>query len=414
MPEGLRYLFSLDRPPAEIARDVVDIAIVAFLVYRALLVMKGTRAMQMSIGFVAFALLYLLAKYAQLATLMSVLSWLASSAILIVVVVFQADIRRALIRLGSKAWLSRGQNAQEQLIEEVVAATTELARHRMGALICVERDADVLEFTNDDGTRIDSEVHRDILTALFIPSSENKLHDGAILIRNMRIARAGLTLPLPEANPRGADPAWGTRHRAAIGITEKTDAIVVVVSEERGAVTVFFGDGHYVPYINAAALRQVLTGLFQGEDQSRAEAKPESSKPEKSPAKTSTAKTKSVAKTSVAPKATIDKGESSTRTPKADKADKKERRESKQSGRFAPVPRTDDEAWSSKTTPPPSVSHPMPSGSIPTSTAAADDDDEPVEVDETPTATATASVSKPMAQADLPASTVTTITGEDP
>src|SRR5690606_3459223 len=144
--EGLRHLVSLDRPFTEVLRDLADILIVTFIVYRALLVMKGTRAMQMGLGFLAFGLLYLGAKYLALATLMSVLSWLASSAILILVVVFQNDIRRALIRLGSKAWLTRGKDAQERLIEEVVAACTELARHRMGALICLERDANVLEF----------------------------------------------------------------------------------------------------------------------------------------------------------------------------------------------------------------------------------------------------------------------------
>ena len=108
MLEGLSNLISLDRSAAELLRDFIDILIVAFIVYRALLVLKGTRAMQMGIGVVAFGGLYGLAKYAQLATLISVLSWVASSAILIVVVIFQSDIRRALIRVGSKAWLTRG------------------------------------------------------------------------------------------------------------------------------------------------------------------------------------------------------------------------------------------------------------------------------------------------------------------
>ncbi|RLB56960.1 MAG: TIGR00159 family protein [Deltaproteobacteria bacterium] len=260
--EGLRQLIAFDRPPTEILLDVLDILIVAFIVYRTMLVLKGTRAMQMGIGFVTFGLLYLLAKYAELATLMSVLSWLASSAILIFVVVFQNDIRRALIRLGSKAWLTRGHAAQERIIEEVVAAATELARHRMGAIMCLERDANIFEFIKNDGINLDSAVTRELLVSLFIPESVNKTHDGAVVIRNLRIARAGLFFPLPETD-KIDDPTLGSRHRAAIGITEETDAVVVVVSEERGKITLFFGN-HHVPNVDATSLKDALGSLLGG------------------------------------------------------------------------------------------------------------------------------------------------------
>jgi diadenylate cyclase len=262
--EGLRHLVSLDRPVTEILRDLADILIVAFIFYRALLVMKGTRAMQMGIGFVAFGLLYIAAKYLALATLMSVLSWLASAAILILVVVFQNDIRRALARLGSRAWFTRGRDAQERLIEEVVAACTELARHRMGALICLERDANVLEFVKNDGIELDSTVTRELLVSLFIPEAVNKTHDGAVLIRNLRMARAGLFFPMPEST-KVSDPNFGSRHRAAIGITEETDAIVIVTSEERGSITLFFNT-NMVRNLNGQSLRDALKGLFRGED----------------------------------------------------------------------------------------------------------------------------------------------------
>ena len=259
MFEGFRFLLS--RSPVEILRDLFDILVVAFIVYRALLVLKGTRAMQMGIGFVAFGLLYLLAKYTQLATLMSVLSWLASSAILVIVVVFQNDIRRALIRVGSKAWLTRRRDAQERVIEEVVAAATELARHRMGALICLERDANVLEFVKNEGLELDSMVSRELIVSLFIPESVNKTHDGAVLVRDLRIARAGIFFQMPETT-RVADPTLGSRHRAAIGITEETDAIVIAVSEERGTITLVFKDGTMVPNLTGAALQSALLGLF--------------------------------------------------------------------------------------------------------------------------------------------------------
>jgi len=257
--DGLNHLF-VARPPAEFARDIVDILVIAFLVYRALLVLKGTRAMQMGLGVVAFGALYLVARYAQLTTVTSLLSWLASSALLILVVVFQNDIRRALIRLGAKAWLSRGRDAQERVLEEVVAAATELARHRMGAIICLERDANVLEFVKSDGVDLNCEVSRELLVSLFIPEAVNKLHDGAVLIRDLRIACAGVFLPMPEAT-RVADSSLGSRHRAAIGITEETDAVVIVVSEERGTITLCFPNG-MVQNVDGASLKQALLGLF--------------------------------------------------------------------------------------------------------------------------------------------------------
>lgn len=260
MLEGLSNLISLDRSAAELLRDFVDILIVAFIVYRALLVLKGTRAMQMGIGVVAFGGLYGLAKYAQLATLISVLSWVASSAILIVVVIFQSDIRRALIRVGSKAWLTRGPDAQERVLDEVVAAATELARHRMGAIIALERDADVGEFVQSKGIDLDSLVTRELLVSLFIPESVNKTHDGAVLIRNHRIQRAGVFFQMPE-EARIEDPTLGSRHRAAIGITERTDALVVVVSEERGTITLFFNTNS-VLNLTTDGLRAALSGLF--------------------------------------------------------------------------------------------------------------------------------------------------------
>lgn len=259
MLEGLSHLFA-SRPWLDVVRDLVDILVIAFLVYRALLVLKGTRAMQMGLGIVVFGGLYFAARFAQLTTVTNLLSWLASSAILIIVVVFQNDIRRALIRLGAKAWLSRGRDAQERVIEEVVAAATELARHRMGAILCLERDANVLEFVKSEGVDLDCEVSRELLVSLFVPESVNKLHDGAVLIRDLRIACAGVFLPMPEVT-KVADTSLGSRHRAAIGITEETDAVVVVVSEERGTVTLCFPNG-MVQNVDGSSLKQALLGLF--------------------------------------------------------------------------------------------------------------------------------------------------------
>lgn len=270
MLEGLSHLFDPSRPAIEILRDFGDILIVAFIIYRALVVLKGTRAMQMGLGFLVFGALYLLAKYAALATLMQVLSWLASSAILILVVVFQNDIRRALINVGERAWFRRGENPQEKLIEEVVAAASDLARHRWGALMVLERDANVRQFVKKEGIKIDAMVSKELLMAIFNPIDRNPTHDGAVIINNLRISHVGATLPTAERKQL-KDAAFGTRHQAAIGISEETDAVVVVVSEERGWISIVHNDGEMETELKPDVLRERLKDLFgrPGEKKSR-------------------------------------------------------------------------------------------------------------------------------------------------
>lgn len=259
MLEGLRHLFAA-RPIAQILVDVADLLIVTYVVYRALLVLRGTRAMQMGTGLGVIFLVYVVAKWAGLVTLFNLLSSLLSSIILIVVVVFQNDIRRGLMRVGSRAFFSGIARQQEtRVIDEVVASATELARHRIGALICFEQDANLEEFVVGQGTTLDAQVQRELLVSLFIPESLNKLHDGAVLIRNLRIAKAGVFFPMPDV--KVLDKSLGSRHRAALGITEETDAVVVVVSEERGTISFCF-NGNIVPNLDGASLKQALLGLF--------------------------------------------------------------------------------------------------------------------------------------------------------
>jgi diadenylate cyclase len=148
----------------------------------------------------------------------------------------------------------------------VVAAATELARHRMGALICFEQDANLDEFVVGQGTVIDAAVARELLVGLFVPESVNKLHDGAVIIRNLRIAKAGVFFPMPDT--KVLDKSLGSRHRAALGITEETDAVVVVVSEERGTISFCF-NGNIVSNLDGASLRQALLGLFGQRDQKK-------------------------------------------------------------------------------------------------------------------------------------------------
>jgi uncharacterized protein (TIGR00159 family) len=248
------------RSAAELLRDAVDILVVAYVIYRLLLTVRGTRAMQMGFGLGIVFLLYAAANVFELVTLLSLLQYVLSSIILVVVVVFQNDIRRALVRVGGRAWLGRGRKLeQSRVIDEVVASVTELARHRIGAIIAFEQDANLLEFTRSEGVQVGAAVSRELLVALFYPESVNKLHDGAVIIRDLKIERAGVFFPMPEA--RGLDRQLGTRHRAALGITEETDAVVVVVSEERGTISFCF-NGNIVQNIDATSLRTTLMEIL--------------------------------------------------------------------------------------------------------------------------------------------------------
>jgi len=148
---------------------------------------------------------------------------------------------------------------ESKAIDEVVAAATELARHRIGALIAFEQDANLDEFVVGQGTPLDASVQRELLVSLFLPDNLNKLHDGAVVIRNLRVAKAGVFFPMPDT--KLLDKSLGSRHRAALGITEETDAVVVVVSEERGSISFCFS-GNIVTNLDGASLRQALLGLF--------------------------------------------------------------------------------------------------------------------------------------------------------
>jgi diadenylate cyclase len=266
--EGLLHLFQA-RPWLQVVIDVIDLMLVTFVIYRALLVLRGTRAMQMGFGLAVILVVDVISRYAGLATLNNMLSSLlpSSSIILIAVVVFQNDIRRGLMRVGARAFLGGITREQEsRVIDEVVAAATELARHRMGALICFEQDANLDEFVVGQGTIIDAAVQRELLVGLFVPESVNKLHDGAVIIRNLRIVKAGVFFPMPDT--KLLDKSLGSRHRAALGITEETDAVVVVVSEERGTISFCF-NGNIVSNLDGASLRQALLGLFGQRDQKK-------------------------------------------------------------------------------------------------------------------------------------------------
>jgi diadenylate cyclase len=251
----------LGRTPLQLARDALDVFLVYYLAYRALLVLRGTRAMQVGLGLSLVFVLYVVAQVLRLATVITVMGALISSMLLIIVVVFQSDIRRGLQRVGSRAWFGSLARAQEtKVIDEVVEAATELARHRIGALITFEQDANLDEFVGvHKGHTLDAQVTRELLVALFLPEGMNKLHDGSVVIRNLRIAKAGVFFPMPEG--RVVDDSFGSRHRAALGITEETDAVVVIVSEERGTISFCF-NGNIASNLDGPKLRTMLDAIF--------------------------------------------------------------------------------------------------------------------------------------------------------
>jgi diadenylate cyclase len=253
---GLRSFF--ERDVWIVLWDMADVLLVAVVLYYVLLILKGTRAMQVGIGIGLVFIAYQLSKRLGLVTLYATLDTFITSLVLIIIVIFQHDIRRALMRFGRGAFLTTARAALEsQLIEEVVRASMALSKRRIGALIVFERDALLDDFI-EQGTVLEAGVSKELIYSVFIPSLENPLHDGALIIRDGRLWQAGAFLPL--ARSTRLDPAFGARHRAAIGITEETDAVVVVVSEERGSVGLCF-NGNIVPNLDASSLRKVLIRL---------------------------------------------------------------------------------------------------------------------------------------------------------
>ncbi|HET9620407.1 MAG TPA: diadenylate cyclase CdaA [Kofleriaceae bacterium] len=240
---------------------VVDVALVYYLIYRLLLTIRGTRAAQMVVGIVLVGCAFFVAERLELSTVSWLLDNFIQYFIILIIVVFQQDIRRALGRIGQNVMPFARRHETSQIVDEVVAATAQLARARIGAIIVFERDAALEEFV-DDATRLDAALSRQLLVSLFVPARDNELHDGAVVIgKNHRIELGRALLPLSRATDLG--PEFGTRHRAALGITEDTDAVVVVVSEERGEISLCF-KGSIARDLEPKALRRALVGLFAG------------------------------------------------------------------------------------------------------------------------------------------------------
>lgn len=248
--EQLRYL----RPGWT---DLLEILVVAFLLYRVLVVIQRTRAIQILLGVVVLAFAYGVAGLLQLILIRSLLEAFFQYGAIAALVVFQPELRAALARLGQSRLMRVFSRLEgSQVAEEVVEAVHRLSRSRIGAIIALEQDVGLDEY-GESGSPVHARVSAEMITTIFTPYSP--LHDGAILISGDEIRSAGAILPLTQSSV--PDRSLGTRHRAALGLSEETDAVVVVVSEETAQVSVAQG-GRLERDVTLERLREILDGAL--------------------------------------------------------------------------------------------------------------------------------------------------------
>jgi diadenylate cyclase len=224
----------LDAAPRLTLTAVLDILLVAILIYQAIQLIRGRRAAHILSGIAVVILVYGVSVFAGLTVLRSILETLAPYTAFGLIVMFQSEIRRMLARIGERRWFGFGSRLETREVnDEILLAVSHLAAHKIGALIVMERDIGLRTFI-ESGVPVDARVTRDLLLAVFQPGGA--LHDGAVIVQGGRLAAAACFLPL-TMNPE-LSRKLGTRHRAAIGVTEEADCLAIVVSEERGTVSI--------------------------------------------------------------------------------------------------------------------------------------------------------------------------------
>ena len=232
------WLFQIVHPPAVTWLDLLDIALVSFLIYELLRLIQGTSAVQMVIGTGFLLGVFFVSEWYQLSTVNWLIRTLAPYVVFAAIVLFQADIRRALALVGRAPFVRffSGTSSGQETLEELVVALETLAARRIGALVVIERQVGLRNYI-EGGIPLDAMITYDLLASIFQHASP--LHDGAVIIQGNRIAAAACFLPL-SVNPR-VSRDLGTRHRAALGLTEENDAVAIVVSEERAAISIAIG-----------------------------------------------------------------------------------------------------------------------------------------------------------------------------
>jgi diadenylate cyclase len=215
--------------------DVLDILLVAFILYSFFRLIKDTRAYQMAIGIVIIGLFYLITQWARLAVSHRLIKSFTTYFIIAVIVLFQSEIRRFLTGLGSRTFRRPfSLRSLEEKLEDLFLAVDYLSQKKIGALIAVEKEISLKVFA-DRGTRLDALLSKDLLVNIFFPHSP--LHDGAVILQGNKVLAAGCLLPLPATHNLGEEFLARTRHLAALGLSQETDAAVIVVSEETGVIS---------------------------------------------------------------------------------------------------------------------------------------------------------------------------------
>ena len=238
-------------------QDILDIVLMAIILYRLLLIIKGTKAAQMLIGLGFLLLVSLLSGYLELYTINWMIHSFWAQIVIVLIILFQPEVRRTLAQMGEAPFFKAFTSAEElKSLDEIVKASVALANRKIGALIVIERDTSLKDFV-EMGTPLDAKVSREILLSIFHPTSP--IHDGAVVVRGNRIIAAGCFLPIALSTE--VSKALGTRHRAGVGLTEETDAIALIVSEETGAMSMATG-GKLETHLDMETLRNKLTDIF--------------------------------------------------------------------------------------------------------------------------------------------------------
>jgi uncharacterized protein (TIGR00159 family) len=232
-------------------REVLDIALVAFIFYRLILLVKGTRAVPVIYGLVLLIAVYYASGEFGLFTLHWLLANFLGSIFLVIIILFQRDIRNALSQVGAGS-LWRRKKTGDEFADELIGAVMSMAQRKLGALIVIEKNVPLGDLTQR-GVELSAKFSGDLLVSIFFPGTP--LHDGAVVFKEGRIKAAGCILPLAKEIP--GRTGYGTRHRAAVGVTEESDAVAIVVSEERGVVSVAV-NGKLTASLDEVRLRRVL------------------------------------------------------------------------------------------------------------------------------------------------------------
>jgi diadenylate cyclase len=240
--------------------DIIDILLVAVVIYYLILLVRGTRAVQLLKGILIIVAVWILSKSFQLGTLQWLMSQAFNLGVFAILIIFQPELRRALEHLGSGLFFGRNRYGEEEIRKEsivgLVKTTQYLAKRRIGALMAVERKTGLSEYI-ETGTKLEAQISSELLINIFIPNTP--LHDGAVIMSGNRIIAAGCYLPLSGNSDISKD--LGTRHRAGIGLSEVSDAIVIIVSEETGQVSIAIG-GSLMRDMSEEAIQQFLTSTL--------------------------------------------------------------------------------------------------------------------------------------------------------